>query len=266
MVRWIRSLFIFNLLIAAQTLWAANTIRVTSGEWPPYLSQRLPQGGYATQITTEAFALVGMDLEVGYYPWKRSYKYATDGSDRDNNSWHGSLVWSKNQTREQDFYYSDSIFSEEEVLFHLKDSPLNWHDISDLTGKTIGGSLAAYPNLEKSAKDGLITFHVSGEPHALLKRLFHHKMDAVAINKRVALYYLDNYFSPSEKKLFAYSPTVLKLRQYHLILSKTNPENKLVIERFNLGLKKLKENGRYRELSRLLSDGHYAMSKEVAQK
>ena len=38
----------------AQTL---KTIRLTNGEWQPYLSKDVPHYGFASHIVTEAFAL-----------------------------------------------------------------------------------------------------------------------------------------------------------------------------------------------------------------
>ncbi len=50
---------------------AAETIRLTNGEWQPYLSKDAPHHGFASHIVTEAFALVGVEVEYGFFPWKR---------------------------------------------------------------------------------------------------------------------------------------------------------------------------------------------------
>ncbi len=52
---------------AAQT---SKTIRLTNG-WQPYLSKDVPHHGFASHIVTEAFALVGVEVEYGFFPWKR---------------------------------------------------------------------------------------------------------------------------------------------------------------------------------------------------
>ncbi len=56
---------------AAQT---SKTIRLTNGEWQPYLSKDTPHRGFASHIVIEAFALVGVEVEYGFFPWKRSFK------------------------------------------------------------------------------------------------------------------------------------------------------------------------------------------------
>ncbi|MEE9297196.1 MAG: amino acid ABC transporter substrate-binding protein, partial [Phycisphaerae bacterium] len=62
---------------AAQT---SKTIRLTNGEWQPYLSKDSPHHGFASHIVTEAFALVGVEVEYGFFPWKRSFKLAKEGT------------------------------------------------------------------------------------------------------------------------------------------------------------------------------------------
>lgn len=41
---------------------AAEQIYITNGEWPPYLSQRLPNFGLASQIVNEAFSAEQVDV------------------------------------------------------------------------------------------------------------------------------------------------------------------------------------------------------------
>ncbi len=43
-----------------------ETIRLTNGEYQPTLSENVPHYGFATHIVTEAFALVGFDVEYGF--------------------------------------------------------------------------------------------------------------------------------------------------------------------------------------------------------
>ena len=40
----------------------AETVLLTTGEWPPYYSQNLPYGGLGNQIIAESFALEGIDV------------------------------------------------------------------------------------------------------------------------------------------------------------------------------------------------------------
>jgi polar amino acid transport system substrate-binding protein len=75
------------LLSIVTTSFAAETLLLTNGEWPPYLSKNLKYYGSASRIVTEAFALEGINVEYKFFPWKRAYKNAELGI------WDGSVVW-----------------------------------------------------------------------------------------------------------------------------------------------------------------------------
>ncbi len=50
---------------------AAETIRLANGEWHSFLSKGAPHHGFASHIVTDAFALVGVEVEYGFFPWSR---------------------------------------------------------------------------------------------------------------------------------------------------------------------------------------------------
>ena len=56
-----------------------DTIRLTNGEWQPLMSKNVPHHGIASHVVTEGFALVGVEVEYGFSPWKRAKKLARDG-------------------------------------------------------------------------------------------------------------------------------------------------------------------------------------------
>ncbi len=79
MKKWIISLLIF-ISFYVQALFATDVIRITNGEWAPYLSNKLPNKGFASHIVREAFAAVEIEVKYGFFPWKRSYKLAKEGT------------------------------------------------------------------------------------------------------------------------------------------------------------------------------------------
>ena len=56
----------------------AETIQLTSLEWPPYTGSELPQQGASMAVVEAAFDAMGHDLEVRFLPWQR----AVDQADR----------------------------------------------------------------------------------------------------------------------------------------------------------------------------------------
>jgi polar amino acid transport system substrate-binding protein len=228
---------------------AVRNINLTSGEWPPYLSIDLPKGGITAQIVTEAFAQQGINTYYGYYPWKRSFEYARRGFGAANFKWHGSLAWVETEQREQHFWFSDPIVSDNEVLFSLKSKPIHWQQIDDLRGISVGGTNSAvYPTLEKAARNKIITLEKVGDYQSLFERLLYQRIDAVALTRKVALHYMSHKLTDAERHQITYSETILEQRHFRLMLSKQHLENQHYLLQFNRGLEKLKASGRYAEL------------------
>ncbi len=249
MVRVINIYFLILLMLCCKA-YALDKVKLTNGEWAPYLSEHLPNYGTASHIVKEAFEAVGVQVQYGFYPWKRSYKLAREGT------WNGTLVWVYTEDRAADFMYSDVVISEVEYLFHLKDKPLIWKKIDDLRGLTIGATLhTVYPTLEEAAHDGILKIERAGNYDNLYRRLLNHRIDAIPQVSQVAKHYLRTTLPPRERDLITYSDTILQKRNYHLILSKRRPESKSLIGLFNKGLSLIRKNGRYQKIIENLERG-----------
>ena len=70
-------------------------------------------------------------------------------------------------------------------------------------------------------------------------------------------YFLNTSLTEAERSQITYSPTIIQERCYHLILSKNINANEQLLKRFNEGLKKIRDNGRYDELYDALEQGEY---------
>ncbi|MBF0286992.1 MAG: transporter substrate-binding domain-containing protein [SAR324 cluster bacterium] len=250
--------FLFVIIVFhTNSLFALEKIRITNGEWPPYLSEKLPHYGYASHLVQEAFAAVDIEVEYGFFPWKRSFKYAKDGK-HNNEVWHGSVVWVHTKERAQDFLYTDVVITDIEVLFHLKSVPLNWNTVDDLKGKYIGGTLhTVYPIFEQAEKQGILHIERAGNYNILFQRLLKRRIDAVPQVRNVGNFFLRTSLSSLERSQITFSPTVIQERKYHLMLTRKIERNKQLIKLFNEGLKKIKENSKYDVLFESLNQGVY---------
>lgn len=246
------------LLCLAGPARARDTVCLTNGEWPPYLSEHLPHHGFASHVVSRAFELAGLQVEYGFYPWRRSYDYARDALNRDGKRWDGTIVWIYADDRAPLFHYSDPVVIDSSHLFHLKSHPIEWKHISDLKGKTMGGTLHTnYTVLEQAEKDGILRIERTSGYGSLLGRLMEQRVDAIPMVKQVGLYYIRTLLSEADQKRVDYSPKPFETRKYHLIVSKTLEDGEEVIRQFNLGLKKLKKSGEYARMLRDLEQGKY---------
>ena len=111
---------------------AAEQVRLTNGEWPPYLGETLPHHGVASRIVAEAFALQGIDVQWEFHPWARSLKMAEQGV-RD-----GSAVWFHSPERERHFHISEPVVESGYYLFHRK--PLRSDSLHLLLSREVPGN------------------------------------------------------------------------------------------------------------------------------
>ena len=110
----------FLLVLLLGSAQAAEQVRLTNGEWPPYLGETLPHHGVASRIVAEAFALQGVEVQWEFHPWARSLKMAEQGL-RD-----GSAVWFHNPERERHFHISEPVVESRYYFFHRKTHAFDW--------------------------------------------------------------------------------------------------------------------------------------------
>jgi len=235
-----------------QPAFAEQTLRITNGEWAPYLSEHLPKNGFASDVVKVAFAAVGINVEYDFFPWRRSYMLARKGT------WHGSVVWVHTRERAEDFHYSNTVVLDQEFLFHLKSFKLEWEQVEDLEGLTIGGTLhTVYPLFALAEARGLISIERSGTYENLYRRLLKYRIHAIPQVSQVGRYLISTTLTPEEQSRITFSPTVIQTREYALILSKAVPENALLIKKFNQGLNLIKSKGIYGKMLKALTTGAY---------
>jgi len=239
---------LFLLLFALSTsISYAETIKITNGEWPPYLSKNYKHAGVASHIVTEAFKAEGIDVEYGFFPWARSLNQAKDGD-----PWAASAIWSKNKEREADFLYSDPVFSLKTVFFHKKDITVDWKDLSDLSKYKIGATKSYNYGEEFKVLEDNKTLKVQRVPKDLnnFKKLLAGRIDLFPVEMQVGYELITNELTPAKAAMLT-NTVPFHEKLYHLIISKAHPKAEFYLESFNKGLAKLKASGTYQ---RMLND------------
>lgn len=226
---------------------AADEVRLTNGEWPPYLGQSLPHHGVASRIVTEAFALQGITVRWEFHPWARSLRMAEQGA-RD-----GSAVWLYSPEREQRFYISEPVVESGYYLFHRRNQPFDWNSLEDLRGLRIAG-VRGYDygeDFQQAEAAGKFDIQrLTGDEQGL-RQLLAGRADLAPLDKVVAFDLLYQKFSAQERRLLSFHPQPLRSDSLHLLLSREVAGNAERMERFNRGLAQLRESGR---ISRYLLD------------
>ncbi|ABC28002.1 ABC-type amino acid transport/signal transduction systems, periplasmic component/domain [Hahella chejuensis KCTC 2396] len=259
MLYWLR---IILCLVCAAYVKAEERPRIVlaNGEWKPFLSEKLPHYGFASHLVTEAFAIVGVQVEYQFFPWARAEAMVESGQID------GSLLWTQTPQREAFAYFSDVVATQDEVLFHLRSQPLEPASPSDLLGESIavplGSKLGVWESLVESGQVKLVSVR---DIEVGMNMLLRGRVDAFPLARAVGYSALRMHFPAKEQVRITHSSTVFDQHKYRLMLSRKQPLNARFILQFNEGLGRLRDSGRYQEMEADYYRGAYDAPAPEAQ-
>ncbi len=231
-----------------------QSITVASGEYPPYTAIDLPHGGFVNHIITEAFTREGYLPTFDYLPWERSKFDTRKGK------YQAASYWQCTEEHQQSFLCSEPIQQANFVFFYLKSNPLeHWTTLEDLADYHIGltRGYAYTPALWAAVESGQLKAEVVSRDELNIAKLLRGRIDLLVLEPVVFHSLIRKYFDHSRSLLIDFHPTPLLREQTHLLFPKSRPDAAMLLEIFNRGLRKLKEEGTYERLSEQLIRGYY---------
>jgi len=216
-------------------------IVLATTNYEPYYASTLPDGGYFTEITREAFRRVGYTLEIQWYPWKRAIITAKTGEA------HGVLGIAYTEERIKYFSYSDIIDTDYYVFFASKGHSISYKGVlSDLKPYVIGiynGSMVA-----KDLKNaGLKKLDNVTRDEQNIKKLLRGRIDCFPGSKRAMLYYINKKHPENKHDIVMLEPPY-KAFPYYITISKKIPDHAIIIRDFNKGLEQIKKDGTFEKI------------------
>lgn len=215
----------------------AESARLVSGDFPPFVYEGGARQGFLTDIVRAAFAAEGVDITVDFMPWKRGYLMTRKGI------YIGTFPYAHNAEREAEFLYSEPIYIDRVRLFAIGGGSVDddWH------GRTV--CLPVGYDMEQT-RGWMARQHVAIEQPPRLEDCFHmlasHRVDAVPISEAVGntmvvqMYGRGNTIHPLDG--------VLGSDITHFIVSRRRVDAQAWIDRFNRGLALIHANGTYDRL------------------
>ena len=250
-----RSIVFLFLLGLLQNGYAAETIRISTGEFAPWTSAALNHNGFTSHIISEAFKLEGFEVEFTFYPWKRVYEAAKSGDRFQASSW-----WYTSEEREQEFYYSEPLLVDSMVFFHLKNNAMpDWKSLDELKGQRIGAT-AGYtytPEFWDAAKSGSLDIAEASTDELNFKKLLKGRIDMFATSAIVGQNILNEHFEEGEADKVTYHPQPLVSSSGHLLFSRKLANGQDLVDTFNRGLAELRDSGQYDQFWADLNAGRY---------
>lgn len=232
------SAFILCLSVTTM-LFAEETVKLATGDWPPFHTADRKDKGIMSRVVTEAFAQEGVTVQWKFFPWERAKRVALSGE------FDGSASWEPDNL--PGFHYSDPTFTSNYVFFYLKSKPFDWKNVADLKGKNIGATIGyGYGNdFDSAEKDGSIKVERADSDETNYKKLMAGRIDIFPNDPIVGYIQIAQTLGKDKVALFETHPKSLRTYSFHLVLNTKNPKNKTLMEKFNAGLKKLKASGQY---------------------
>ncbi len=231
-----------------------ESIRLTIGEWPPYFSKELKHDGVVSHVVQRVFKLSGVNVQFGYFPWRRSLMLATNGV------WDGTVGWHKNPKREKIFYISDPLFYDISVVFHLKKKFIKFKKLEDLKGLRAGLIMGyEYKVIGPLVKKGIVKASYVPREVLAFKMLLHERFDFFPLSMDVGNAILQSKFTEKERNLIKYQVVPNKSHFPLYLMLYKNEKTKVLIKKFNKGFKKLKKSGEYDKLWRNSRKGKYLL-------
>ena len=224
----------------------ADTIRWAQYDASPYAAEHLPSGGFWCRLVSEAVALHGHEVSIRWYPLKRAFSMVEQGkADL-------SLGWLQTPERREKVLFSDQpVASSPVALFHRRDAAFEWERIEDLKGLRIGDRLGnvnggqAYLAAEKS---GILTVERVPTDLNNLKKLLLGRIDVIVGAESMILGVLQANFTEQEQAFIVKHPKPLHVVYGYAVFAKGLAPH--LIHAFNDGIRQLRENGRFDQLSR----------------
>ncbi|HOJ99864.1 MAG TPA: transporter substrate-binding domain-containing protein [Termitinemataceae bacterium] len=218
---------------------SSRTIPLAIGEWAPYTGKNLPEYGTAARIVSAAFRAVDLVPVYTFLPWNRCEYLVKKGE------YFASFPYLLIPEREEDFWFSAPLFiSSVKILRYtpnLRTNPFVYDgDPASLkafrVGTTEGTNAVIFP-----LKAAGVVVEPSRTLDLAIKKLAAGRLDLV-IEEEATIRDAVRRLFPGKEALFEFLPEpFLAQREYRLMVSKRYPRAQAILERFNEGLRRIKE-------------------------
>ncbi|KKM96300.1 hypothetical protein LCGC14_1179460 [marine sediment metagenome] len=242
----VRFLAILGLVFVACTASARDRVlQIAATEFPPYTSEAMEGHGFVTQIVSAAFAERGYEIKVIFLPWARALESTKVGK------YDGLFTTWYREDRAEFLSYSDALPPNEVGLFKRRDSKIEFDDLSDLKGKSIG-IVRGYGVPPEFADAGLETTPAVDDLENV-RKLLRGRIDLIVSDRAAAIHTLVSGLSGSIEDMEWIAPAINTELQY-FVVPKSLAESEALLADFNVGLAAIRANG---TVARIIKDNGF---------
>ena len=249
-------IFISALLMSVMCPLAdAREITISTGGWPPYLTQGQAHNGFIGHLIGDIFAEAGVTVHFIYRPWARIYQETAEGV------YDATAVWMDAPERHGDFHYSQPVLDETFVFFYLQENGFDWQDFIDLKGKKLGGDLGySYgPGFDAALESGIFQMERLHDAALNFRKLLHGRIALYPQEKSVGYFTLRQTLPAQETAKITHHPKPLLVNQSFVMFPREKESSRELLSIFNRGLAEFKKDGRYQAYFEAFSRGEYSL-------
>lgn len=216
---------------------ASETANIVVDNFPPYINQHQPPG-VMTKLVQQIFADKHIQAVIEFKPWSE-VETLVDTDKR------LSFMWSRTANRTQKWVYSDPLYTNRQVLVVKKGSGVFWRRLDQLRQYKLGVTshhnygdnfeqYRQYLDLTESASDFLS-----------LKKLVRGQVDGIITEELTGRHLISFFPDKVKQQLEVLGHKALDTSNSYLVCSKHYAKCLHFIQKFNQGLKQLKESSQY---------------------
>ncbi|PVY76341.1 amino acid ABC transporter substrate-binding protein (PAAT family) [Tamilnaduibacter salinus] len=212
----------------------AETVRLTSLEWPPYSGADLPNQGASIAVAKAAFEAMGHELTVDFYPWSRAVALA-----KRDDQYVG--YFPEYHYESDEFVFSNVMGTGPMGFVEPSDQPVAWETLSDLTDARLG-VVQDYVNtakLDQMIDDGQINASAVASDRQNVLKVAAGRIDLAVIDSNVLTYLLENDERVSSVRDKVQMNDKLLVTKKLYVAFRNNADGRRWQDIFNKGLKKI---------------------------
>ncbi|UXY14036.1 transporter substrate-binding domain-containing protein [Chitiniphilus purpureus] len=238
-----RRLFCLLLLLSGFAH-AAEPLKLTLAEYPPFIGDQLPGQGLLTTAVRAVFERAGYQVLLLPTPNNRAIESARQGEVD------GSLGWARSPERERDLYYSAPVMNLRMVFCQRRGTSHPWQRLLDLAPYRIGVTLGNFYSDEFAALSRAHRLQVDAAPSdvANLRKLAAGRIDLFPIDAEVGAYLMQRYLDPVQRERLVCPNKAYWTAPLHVVISRRHPDGPTIIADFNRTLDGMQRSGEFAQL------------------
>jgi polar amino acid transport system substrate-binding protein len=213
----------------------AETLKLATTDWEPYVGKNIKGEGFNAEIVTEAFKRAGYTVKIDFMQWDKAIEDATKGS------FDAVFPEYYSKDRAKDFVYS-SFFSNSLLVFYKrKSSNITYKTLKDLTPYKIG-VVKGYINTDEFDKASYLKKVEVETDEENLRRLIKGEFDLIVIDKLVAQYIIKTKIPEASGKLDSIEPPLI-IHPLFVVFPKKLPASEKRAKEFNKAYESMEKDG-----------------------